>query len=536
MPAIVSALLFSSCEKKVLDLEPYSAFSESAAFGTADKVELSVNGVYDAAQTGFYQPTPGSTVNETVRGYPFGAASIQQGDLRGEDMLNQALFFQITYEATISISSANNVNQFMTLYTLINKANITIEGVRNAGTAGIISAQKALEYEGELRLLRAMAHHELVINFSRPYADGNGNKVGIIYFENGLNTEDKIAAARETKRSDFTVQQNYEKILADLEFAEQNLPAAAVVKTYRASKAAAIALKMRAKMHMGDWAGVLTEGAKIVSGTAPNYSSPIGGWKLMPTPLGPFTAATSDESIFSMRNASTDNASVNGALANMAASEASTAASGRPVGGGRGLVRISPIIWSDSRWLCDDLRRTTMVNTFTSGAAYTEKYRDVATHSDPAPLIRYAEVLLMMAEAEARNGAGVSASAVDYLNAVRNRAVTNPANQFSTASFADKDALVSAILFERRVEFLAEGKRWGDIHRLALDPVHAPISGGGIPSKVGTGLATAAMFNCTGATITRSVGAIPYSDHRFLWPIPEIETRQNPNYAQNPGY
>ena len=96
--------------------------------------------------------------------------------------------------------------------------------------------------------------------------------------------------------------------------------------------------------------------------------------------------------------------------------------------------------------------------------------------------------------------------------------------------------MISAILKERRIEFLAEGKRFGDIHRLALDPDFAPIAGGGIPSKVGSGGATAAMFNCAGASFTRSVPALAYSNFRFLWPIPIEETQQNVNYDQNPGY
>jgi hypothetical protein len=148
--------------------------------------------------------------------------------------------------------------------------------------------------------------------------------------------------------------------------------------------------------------------------------------------------------------------------------------------------------------------------------------------------------LLTLAEAEARRASGVSTRAVDLLNAVRNRSVLTPADQFTATSFANKDALIAAILFERRVEFLGEGKRWQDIHRLALDPVHAPVTGGGIPSKVVTTSAVpASLFVCTGVPspgIPRGVAAIPYADNRFLWPISLAEIQQNANYTQNPGY
>jgi hypothetical protein len=145
-----------------------------------------------------------------------------------------------------------------------------------------------------------------------------------------------------------------------------------------------------------------------------------------------------------------------------------------------------------------------------------------------------------LAEAEARRATDVSARAVDLLNAVRNRAVLTPADQFTVASFANKDALIAAILFERRVEFLGEGKRWQDIHRLSLDPLNSPVVGGGIPSKVVTTSAVpAALFNCAGVAapgIPRGVAAIPYADNRFIWPISLAEIQQNVNYTQNPGY
>jgi hypothetical protein len=523
---IAGSLTLGSCEKKTLDLQPYTSFSDQSAFSNADRCLLALNGVYDAAQSGFY-------AGGAVRGYPFGAANIAQGDMRGEDMMNQAAFYQITYEATYNNASPNNGFMFQTIYNMVNKANLTIDGVKGAGTKSIISTALATQYEAECRFLRAMGHHELVINFSRPFADGAGSQMGIIYRDFAINSDATSTAARAIKRSTAKVSDTYAKILADLDFAEANLPATQTgtgLSTYRATKAAAIALKMRVKMHMQDWAGVIAEGAKIVSGTAPNFTSPIGGWRLTATPDGPFVNNTSTENIFSIKNDATDNSGVNGALAQML---------GDPALGARGLVRVSPVMWSDADWRCSDLRRTQLYRTSGTpvNAVYSVKFRDYATTSDATPQIRYAEVLLMLAEAQARNAATVSTTAVDLLNAVRNRAVTTPAEQFTVASFLTKNALIAAILEERRIEFLAEGKRWGDIHRLALDATFAPVAGGGIPAKVGSGAATAAMFNCAGGvTVTRSVAAIPYSNFRFIWPIPIEETQQNANYDQNPGY
>ena len=44
----------SSCQKKVLDLVPFTAQSDESAFANPDAVQLSVYGVYDACQSGFY--------------------------------------------------------------------------------------------------------------------------------------------------------------------------------------------------------------------------------------------------------------------------------------------------------------------------------------------------------------------------------------------------------------------------------------------------------------------------------------------------
>ncbi|MGB4844635.1 MAG: RagB/SusD family nutrient uptake outer membrane protein [Ferruginibacter sp.] len=526
-------LLATSC-KKVLDVGPYDSLTDATTFTTPDRVEGAVNGVYDAAQSGFY-------AGGAVRGYPFGAASIEQGDMRGNDMLTFVTFYAVTYEATYTTTSANNDFQFQTLYALINKANLTIEGVNDAVAKGVITAAAGNVYVAECRFLRAMAHHELLIYFARPYRDDNGNKLGIIYRDFGINGAVTAELAKSKTRT--TVADGYTKLLDDLNFAETNLPASltGANKTYRATKAAAIALKMRARLHMGDWANVITEGAKLVPaapvlGSYPGFTSPIGSWKLESSPVTPFTTGgwQGNEAIFSMRNASTDNGGVNGALPNMM---------GNTSIGGRGIIRISPVIYNLPEFLCNDKRRGMMGVIGTGAAAnyVTTKYIDPTTSTDPAPLIRYAEVLLTLAEAEARQN-GVTQRALYLLNDVRNRSLATgpgsfnapPAGAYTALSFANTNAFIAAVLAERRIEFIAEGKRWPDIHRNATDPV---FNEGGIPAKVGVGASTFAMYSCgAGPIYATSVSAFPYSDYRFLWPIPLSETQINTNYAQNPGY
>jgi starch-binding outer membrane protein, SusD/RagB family len=535
-----AAALFSC--KKVLDTSPNNNITDATAFATSDRCLLSLNGIYDAAQSTTF-------VNGTTdrRGYPFGAANIEQGDMRGEDMFNVAAFFQVTYQGTYNATAPNTVGLWKGLYILINNANIGIDGFRKAGANGVLTAAAATQYEAECRFLRAMAHHEALIHWARPYLDGNGNQVGIPYRDVPISNSDAVASILNTPR--MRVDSVYGKILADLDFAEANLPNNIFV--YRASKAAAIALKMRIKSHLGLWttgtfmgastSGVIQEGAKIVPATvnplAPNtVVSPIGGWALTATPDGPFANNNSLESVFSIKNDANDAPSSNGGLAAMygAASNVGTTP-------GRGLVGISPLIWNNAGWLCDDKRRgSTMVvqglNNAGNQSYFITKYRDYTNRGDYAPQIRYAEVLLTLAEAEARTAAGVSARALDLLNTVRNRSLATPAaQQYLAAAFATKNDLVKAVLLERRIEFLGEGKRWSDISRLAKDP---DFSTGGIPAKAvngNNGSAGFATYNC-GAGYTATQAAIPYADYRFIWPIPQSERDANPIIAQNPTY
>ena len=94
--------------------------------------------------------------------------------------------------------------------------------------------------------------------------------------------------------------------------------------------------------------------------------------------------------------------------------------------------------------------------------------------------------------------------------------------------------MIKAILFERRVELLLEGFRWGDISRLSGEnnPNYSP---GGVPAKAANGTQGAAIYNC-GGTFTATQALVPYNDYRFIWPIPADEITQNPVIVQNPNY
>lgn len=112
------------------------------AFTDPDLIKLSVTGVYNAAQIGSYNGAP--------RGYPFGAAYFQQNDMRGEDMVSTAGFYQYTYTSTWDASGTlNNIVYWADTYRLINRANLVIDGVKGAVQKGVIPQDLGNSYIGE---------------------------------------------------------------------------------------------------------------------------------------------------------------------------------------------------------------------------------------------------------------------------------------------------------------------------------------------------------------------------------------------------
>lgn len=517
LPLFLVVIIITSCEK-VIDLQPYSQVSEETAFSTPSLIELSVNGLYNAAQLGYYAGS--------YRGYPFGAAFIEQGDNRGEDVVNTQAFYQYTYEGTYNLTTANNVNYWVDCYRLINRANIIIDGVNKAVAKNIITPEQGNIYLGEARFFRAITHFELLLHFARPYKETAGaTHLGVPYRDKAYITLGAIDEGTAQHRN--TVAECYTKILEDLDFAEANLPAKSArsgnTKITKATKGAAIAYKTRVNQHKWDWAAVISEFQKLPTSGADAYS-------LTSDPNTPFSSNYNNtESIFSIENSATNNPGVNASLAQMYKR--------------RALVNMSPIIWRNPSWLTDDKRRNSasggmIINS--GGVIFTNKYKDDVNSTDAAPVIRYAEVLLNVAEAYCRQASPTGApdaNALANLNKVRNRSLANPATQAYTAStFTNNIALLGAILVERRIEFAMEGRRWPDIHRLQFCPYY-PVDG--IPQKLANAAVPASAYTLgTPYNGPYGVTAVPYSSYKFLWPIPQSEIDINTvlKEEQNPGW
>lgn len=186
-----------------------------------------------------------------------------------------------------------------------------------------------------------------------------------------------------------------------------------------------------------------------------------------------------------------------------------------------------------SNWDDNDLRKqfnifSEYVNRFTgvtetlptSTPILVSKYRDndAPTNGDygnDAPELRFADVLLIYAEAAALDDDAVSSSAIEALNRVKRRAYGYPNKVSSPVDYVADGLSVSAfrdiVIQERAYELFMEGAdRWFDLRRI--------------------GKAKEIILANTGKTLV---------DKHILWPIPQAEIDNNPDIEQtdqNPGY
>ena len=152
------------------------------------------------------------------------------------------------------------------------------------------------------------------------------------------------------------------------------------------------------------------------------------------------------------------------------------------------------------------------------GVPYIKKYLNKHTNpgntNDNWPVYRYADALLLLAEAQAEQG---KAEALTSLNRVRARAFGNGEHNIVTT---DPATLKDIIAHERRVELAFENHRWHDLVRTgkAVEVMNAY----GIKLKQQYSYLSPASYQVT-----------PF---RLLYPIPQSERELNPALTQNDGY
>jgi len=154
-----------------------------------------------------------------------------------------------------------------------------------------------------------------------------------------------------------------------------------------------------------------------------------------------------------------------------------------------------------------------------TGVPYIKKYLNPHANPDNTnddwPIYRYADALLLLAEA--KNLQGKSSEALVPLNKVRTRAFGNATHNITTT---DPAALTDIIAHERRVELAFENHRWHDLVR----------TGKAIEVMTAFGIKQKQLYSYLPAN------SYQVDKNRLLFPIPQAERELNVDLSQNDGY
>lgn len=474
LAAVWFFLAFASCQD-LLEENPRDIVAENY-YNTASELETAVNAVYSPLRTGNFignYIAPLDAHNE----WGFGRGS-------------RAVFNDFQGVNTSWANSLGNV--WSMFYLSIRNANLVLA---NAPEATSVSQEDRDKFMAEARFLRAYNYFQMVRTW------------GAVPLRTEANMEEK-----DVPRS--SVESVYELIVADLQHAEQNLPEeqshVGRPTTYSAKTMLAdVYLHLEMYAEARDLAKEVMDSntfSLVPVETPDDFSWDIWGPEVVTTP----------EEIFFLKFARQPG---QGNFMGWVLNHPST-----------GLFNFGGAYahYSDAslpfyqNWNDDDLRKGLwdMVN-FGAGATtlVSRKFPDqnAASLSDAGmdhPVYRYAEVLLIFAEAATRAAGAPTAEAVEALNKVHRRAYGENPNAPSAIDFdiADynEESFVDLVIQERGYEFIFEGKRWFTLKR--------------------TNKAAELILANRGKQI---------AERHYLWPIPLSEMNFNDAINaehQNPGY
>jgi hypothetical protein len=330
------------------------------------------------------------------------------------------------------------------------------------------------QYNAEVKFLRAITYFELVRNFGGvPLVTETAESLDPASVQIPRNSADEV----------------YAQIIADLKFAVDNLPAEySSGDIGRATSGAAEGMLGKVYLTTGDKQSAEAALRDVVnSGRYHLLDNYADVWDV--------NNRNSAESLFELQfRAVTDPSPMENYFGSPAAVDIP--------GGGVGYnLATSDLV---NTYEPGDVRKAASMKADPNGVYYTIKFNDPAMTSKfnsghNFPILRYADVLLLLAEA-----IGESPEAYDLINQIRDRAHLSPIDAATPGTFADK------LLHERRVELAFENQRWHDLLRFG---VAVPVMNQALASM--------------GITI---------NDDDLLMPIPQTAISTNPNLQQNPGY
>jgi len=469
---LATSIAFSSCKKDFLDQKSSTAVNASTAIKTVNDLTDAVNGLYTGAKNASLYGTNVSILGDLLADNVF-VSSSNYGQLTNSN------------NYTFSATSGEASGLWLQGYNTILQANRIIAA---SVPDGVVKDQ----LRGEAYTVRALTYLTLVNFFAKPHTvDPNAPGVPIV-------TVPTYVTGPYVKPSRATVAKVYERIFIDLDSAFLLMPATPIPATVHGTnsnyiaKYAAKAIAARAYLYKGDYAKARDAAREVVQN---------GGYTLATTPAAftsfwtSFAATTSkQETIFELNNSVTN---------------ASTGLANYYYQAGNGQMLATAELYAT--YSATDLRRGLILQGIRKGnglpGLIVNKYANfLNTDKDEIKIIRYAEVILTLAEGYARSAD--EPNALIYLNQLAKLRDPSFAGYTSTGQ-----QLLDDILSERRKELAFEGLRLFDLYRLNLviNRPPQPYSYPGYP-------------------------LVSLTDIRRLQPIPQDELDVNPNMEKNPGY
>lgn len=427
---ILAPILYGSCKKEFIDIQPITSVDVRAVYKTDNDYKAAVLGSYRALADQYQN-------------------FWQFADLRADDGEAQAYKgneFDFVNDFTLDNSAGLLNNSWRNYYLIISRANTVLQNIEGAKMEVVKNKEI---YIGEVKLLRALAYFDLVRIF------------GDVPAITSVITEEESYGIKRTP-----VEKIYKDIIIpDLLQAEAKLP-----KTYatadrgRATSGAAKSILGRVYLTRKDFANAESKLKEVT----------LMGYALLPNYKDLFDYSKSEhhsEYIFDIEYEEVVG-SGNGNTHNFLPRNPALLTSYKVVGqggdsNGPSKELINLFTSGDKR------KEITVVTGYTNAQgvyvsiandivySYTNKYTtptSIQGHSRANwKLIRYADVLLMYAEALNENGK--TPEALTIFNMIRTRA--------GVASFAGftKEETREKIYTERRLELAFEGHRWFDLIR-----------------------------------------------------------------------